>query len=92
MGHREVPGIIPPPRPPKNNSEAKEPVAIEWHSSVYYQIGYRDGFSRGQEHGIKLAADILNTKPGQTILIQTPSEEKAKEFIEAAKKVFSREK
>lgn len=88
MGYREVPGKIPPEGELRNHTEEKQPEAVDKHCGLYYQMGYHDGFAKGQEQGIKLAADILNTKPGQTIYIQTPNEEKAKEFMEAARKVF----
>jgi hypothetical protein len=92
MEFKGIPSIIPPAQPPGSHAEKEKAEAVDKHCGFYYQMGYHDGFAKGQEQGIKLAADILNTKPGQTIYIQTPSEDKAKELIEAARKVFSRQK
>lgn len=84
MYHTE--GKLPPER------ESSEVKNIEKNCNSYYTMGYSDGFAKGQEQGIKLAAEILQTQPGQTISIQTPDEFKATELMNALGKALMRQR
>lgn len=83
MHHTE--GKLPPEKEP---AEVK---AIEKSCNLYYTMGYSDGFAKGQEQGIKIAAEALKMQPGQTITFQMPDYGQARDIMNAFGTALSRQ-
>ncbi len=52
---------------------------------IAYNQGFRDGFIKGQEEGLKIARKMLELKPGQSLSIQIKDEKTAKRFMQQFK-------